>query len=118
MSAEKNTHYVLCPKCGYPNKLESIACGFCRKDLRRAKILHFPSSGDSRARRERPRPRRVRGKILRVLLSGSLFMAGGYLFYFSLTTFEFKLWLVSLLFFFYGFQLVHPFLRSPADPQR
>lgn len=118
MSAEKNTQYVLCPKCGYPNKLESIVCGFCQKDLRRAKILHFPSSSDPRTRRGRPRHRRVGDKIWRILVSGSLFMAGGYFFYISLTSSEFKLWLVSLLFFFYGFQLVHPFLRNPIDPQR
>lgn len=116
MSAEKNTHYLLCPKCGYPNKPESIVCGFCRKDLHRAKILPFPSTGDLRTRRRRRSPHRVGGRIWRILLSGSLFMVGGSLFYFSLTASEFKLWLVSLLCFFYGFQLIHPFLRGPLDP--
>ncbi|MBI2876836.1 MAG: hypothetical protein HYY20_08145 [Candidatus Tectomicrobia bacterium] len=118
MSAEKNTYYTLCPKCGYPNKPESLVCGFCQKNLHGAKILSFPSSNSARTRRGRRPPRRIGDKFLRILLGGLLFTGGGYLLYFSLTTSEFKLWLISLLCLLYGVQLVRPFLQNPLEPPK
>ena len=110
-------NYLLCPQCGYPNKQESKVCGFCQENLGKAEASRLrPPNSHRQAHRKKGVSKKVfsslSSRVLKGILGGSLFSIGGYMFYLSAITSNFKLWLISLLFILYGFQALRPFLKG------